>query len=636
MASVAAILEIARILSTEAPPGNPVIFMLSDGEEPALLGAEAFITGHPWADNVGVVINLEARGTSGQSILFETTENNSWLIDAYTTHAPRPVVSSLYDEIYKYLPNNTDLTVYEAAGLPGINFAFFEEFAHYHTPLDTLANLNPDSVQHQGDNALAAVRAFAELDLSHPPDGNRVSIDLFPGVIVQWPEPWTLWLAAVCLLLWAGLAILLTRRRDLALRALLWGFLVLPIGVVGAALIGLGVVLIISYFAGTAEPWYAHPFPVRAALWSGALIIQVAAATAVARRAGFWGLSMGIWFWWTIFSLLLAWLLPGMSVIILVPTGLALLVLAGAGLTPTPFSTLARVIAAAAALFGTSSLWLPFALFAEAGAGLELGPITGFSVALATSALGPLLAVPEENRHGRKWLWTGAGLIMAIAAVTAVLVPPYSVYRPQRLNILHVNEHAAGTAYWLIEDNSPPGLWAAKMPASLLLTDNFGPVPEAILPWSDRQYLAASAPPSTLPAPEVHLLANDQTAGERVLEIQLALPRQYNQVALHIPEAAGLRRIVVSDTAFTIEEIPVENGFQTFECYSAACDGLKLALNLESNETFPVFIAATATGLPPGSDVLLQARPDTAITMRDGDVTIVSNVRWIDRARGSE
>ena len=54
IASVAVILEIARILSAEAPQGNPIIFLLSDGEEPGLLGAEAFLAKHPWAAEVGI------------------------------------------------------------------------------------------------------------------------------------------------------------------------------------------------------------------------------------------------------------------------------------------------------------------------------------------------------------------------------------------------------------------------------------------------------------------------------------------------------------------------------------------------------------------------------------------------------
>ena len=73
--------------------------------------------------------------------------------------------------------------------------AFIEEHPHHHTPLDSLANLDPGSVQHHGDNALAATRAFASLDLSNQPAGRSVFQDLLPGLVVRWPEPWTIWLA---------------------------------------------------------------------------------------------------------------------------------------------------------------------------------------------------------------------------------------------------------------------------------------------------------------------------------------------------------------------------------------------------------------------------------------------------------
>ena len=45
--------------------------------------------------------------------------------------------------------------------MAGVNFAFSEEVAHYHTPLDSLHHLDPGSLQHQGDNALAMTRTLA-------------------------------------------------------------------------------------------------------------------------------------------------------------------------------------------------------------------------------------------------------------------------------------------------------------------------------------------------------------------------------------------------------------------------------------------------------------------------------------------
>ena len=629
IASVAVILEIARILSAEAPQGNPIIFLLSDGEEPGLLGAEAFLAKHPWAAEVGIVVNLEARGTSGQSILFETTENNSWLIDAFVTHAPRPIVSSVYDEIYKYQPNNTDLTIYETAGIPGINFAFFEDFAHYHTPLDNLANLNPGSVQHQGDNALATVRAFADLDLLHPPAGNSVSLDLLPGVILRWPEPWTFWLALACLLVWSGVAVVLIWRGELPVRALLWGSVVFPVGVLGASVLGLALVVTISRLAGSPEPWYAYPLPVRAAIWAGALFSLTLTATAVARRAGYWGLSLSVWLWWALLSLLLAWSAPGISVIFLVPTGFALLLLTGVSLTRRRLSPGTREMATLIALFGASSLWLAFALQTESGTGSELGLIAGFAVGLAASALVPLFALPEKQGHVRRWLLVGTGVAVLVAAAIAAWVPAYTEFRPQRLNLLHYEARHLGEAYWMMENPALSGTSAGGVTEKAGHSGNFGEL-AAVLPWSSRRYLVAPATPTKMPAPDVQLLTDDHVAGERVVQLQLQSPRGGNQVTLHIPQAAGLKRIDILGTSFTLDEIPIENGYQTFDCFGPACSGLRLALHLESLASFAVTIVDSTQGLPPGSEAIIEARPTIAAPSGEGDHTLIADQVWID------
>ena len=632
MAGVAVILEIARILSVEELQGNPITILLSDGEEPALLGAEAFVAEHPMAANVGVVVNLEARGTSGQSILFETTGSNSWLVEAFIKHAPRPVINSLYDVIYQYLPNNTDLTVYEAAGLPGINFAFFDEIAHYHTPLDNLDNLHPGSVQHQGDNALAAVRAFAGLDLTNPSTGNRVSIDLLPGLILHWPEPWTIWLAAAGMLVWAGLTITLIRRKEFSGKALLAGMVVLPLGTVGAALFGLVMVLMVSFLAGSAEPWYAHPWPVRIVLWAGALLIQLLAATAAARRAGFWAMSLGVWFWWAVLSLLLAGWLPGISVIFLVPTGLALLALVVVGFTHLRLYSIAGATAAVIALFVTASLWLPFALSAEPGAGLEIGAIVGIAVGLAASALAPLLAVPEEYRPLSRWLLAAVTLVIVTAVVVALRTPSYSEYRPQRLNLIHLEDRQTDTAYWLVEEISPPGLRPPELPAEFHRVGKFGNEPAPVMPWSTRQTYVAPAASASIPASDVQLLSDTAFGGERVVQIQLRSPRSANRVSLFLPEDAGLRQIAIQGSSFVIGEIPIENGYQTFDCFATECDGLTLSLYLESNKPFEMSIVHSSSGLPAGSESLIQARPAWAVPSHDGDVTLVSDVIRFDQS----
>ncbi len=64
-AGVAAMLETLSALRAGPPLRNDVIFLFTDGEEPGMLGARAFVEGHPWAEDVGAVLNLEARGNTG-------------------------------------------------------------------------------------------------------------------------------------------------------------------------------------------------------------------------------------------------------------------------------------------------------------------------------------------------------------------------------------------------------------------------------------------------------------------------------------------------------------------------------------------------------------------------------------------
>ena len=162
---VAAVIEIARALKSMPAPRHSVIFLLDEGEEAGLLGARAFVDAHPWAKDVRAAVNLDARGTSGPSVMFETGGANDWAVRLYAQHAARPAASSIFYTVYKALPNDTDFTVFKAAGYEGLNFAFIGDEWHYHTPLDNSANVTPASLQHQGENALPAVVAFANADL---------------------------------------------------------------------------------------------------------------------------------------------------------------------------------------------------------------------------------------------------------------------------------------------------------------------------------------------------------------------------------------------------------------------------------------------------------------------------------------
>src|ERR1700690_1563293 len=75
-----AVLEIARALRNHPPLRHPVIILLNEGEEAGLLGAKAFVEAHPWAHEVKAAVNMDNRGTSGTSEMFETGDANDWAV----------------------------------------------------------------------------------------------------------------------------------------------------------------------------------------------------------------------------------------------------------------------------------------------------------------------------------------------------------------------------------------------------------------------------------------------------------------------------------------------------------------------------------------------------------------------------
>ena len=160
-AGVAAALEIARAMKSGPQPERDVVFLITDGEELGLMGATAFFERDPLARHVGVVINFEARGDAGLAAMFETGPMNAGTVAMYAAAAPRPSANSLSRAIYKSMPNGSDFTLAVKRGLPGLNFAFIGDESAYHSPLATPAHLDLGSVQHMGDQALGAARAFA-------------------------------------------------------------------------------------------------------------------------------------------------------------------------------------------------------------------------------------------------------------------------------------------------------------------------------------------------------------------------------------------------------------------------------------------------------------------------------------------
>ena len=168
--------------------------------------------------------------------MFETATPTSGYADI-RRESKHPATSSIFYTAYKQLQNDTDFTVFKAAGYQGVNFAFIGDEPHYHTPLDNFENASPASLQDHGNNGLAMASAFANADLSSTPESEAVFFDVFNRWTICWPANWNLRisLAAFFLLILEMGSLIYWKRLSPA--EILWGivFSILTLGTIGVA-----------------------------------------------------------------------------------------------------------------------------------------------------------------------------------------------------------------------------------------------------------------------------------------------------------------------------------------------------------------------------------------------------------------
>jgi len=128
--------------------GIKVLF--TDAEEVGMMGMTAiWENDREVFDNVGFMINIEARGPWGPALLFETCPGNEKVMDLYAKAAKYPFTYSLTTVVYGFMPNFTDFTIVKDE-IPGMNFSTIADINHYHTDLDNFSNISAKSIQHYG------------------------------------------------------------------------------------------------------------------------------------------------------------------------------------------------------------------------------------------------------------------------------------------------------------------------------------------------------------------------------------------------------------------------------------------------------------------------------------------------------
>ncbi|HEX8355699.1 MAG TPA: M20/M25/M40 family metallo-hydrolase [Pyrinomonadaceae bacterium] len=631
-AGVAALLETARALKTGPPLKNDVIFLFTDGEEPGLLGARAFVDEHPWAKDVAAVFNFEARGNSGPSIMFETSGGNNWLVREFAAASPRPVANSLSYEIYRLMPNDTDLTVFKGSGMAGMNFAFIMGVPHYHARIDSVEGLDERSLQHHGSNALAVARHFGGLDLQAAAKTDAVYFDVLGLFLVNYPSAWALPLAALAALAFVVVAFVGVRRRRMTPKGVALGALALLLSMACAY----GVVWVAwwalrSFYTGYSSmpQWLRYGGDLYLA---GFVALTLAAMTALyivfRRRADALSLTAGALVWWVALSLLSAVMLPGASYLFTWPllfslAGVLLVVMAKGGVEGEE-----RVSAPVyLALFAVPGLMLfgPLVQLIYVGLGPELSAALMVVVVLALGLLVPHLSLLGG---ARRWVLPGALAAVGVGVIAlSVVTAGFDKSRPRANHLFYGADASTGRNVWASFDERPDAWTGQVIPAG----SGRAPLNDLFQSPGTAKFLQSEAPPAGLAPPHVTVVEDRTEGDQRQLRLRVDSARDAESVYVQLNSEAELFAVEVNGKRVDFKT-PVAVGGEKrwgMRYYALPKEGFEMSLRVRPKGPLKLSIFDQSHGLPQVAGSPLRPRPDDLMPAPHAaysDATLVSNV----------
>ncbi|MEV0729444.1 M28 family peptidase [Polymorphospora sp. NPDC050346] len=607
-AGTSTILEVARAMTDGARPRNDVVFVLTDAEEACLCGASAFASSHPLAQGGGVVLNLEARGSTGPVIMFETSRDNAALVGAYGRAAPHPVGTSFAVEVYRLLPNDTDFTAFLAEDFVGLNSAYLDGGANYHTPQDTVGSVDLASIQHHGDNTLALVREFGSVDIAGlTADGDATYFPV-PGGLVRYPG-WLTWPLVLLAGAAVGLLAWLARRRGrttwskLGVGFELWA---VPIVVapVAAQLLWAGLTAIRPGYAELLDPY--RPQWYRLAVLGLTATIVLAWYALIRRRIGPAALAISGLGWLVALGAVLAALAPGGSYLATLPA-LATAIGGIVALLVRPGSVWAVVAVTAGAAVGVLVL-LPTVVLLFPALGMAMGGAAAVFTVLLGIAVLPVVDLLHPEAGGQRGLAAlearraaavptlAAGLATLVFAGVGLAVDRFDADHPTQTHLMYALDADTGTARWLSREADPQPWTAGYVDGPASIADEFPAL-------AAHELLAGPAQAAALPAPAVQTVSDTTTAGVRTLRVRLVPQRQVRLAALHVDQTtATVRSATVAGVPVPVEPTDDDRWSFGIVFHAPPPEGVEIELTLAATGQPVALRAADASdglsGLP--------------------------------------
>ena len=608
---VATILEgIRAFLASGNKPVNDIIILFSDAEELGLNGADLFVNNHEWIEDVGLVLNFEARGSGGPSyMLIETNRGNSKLIEEFTEADPGfPVANSLAYSIYKLLPNDTDLTVFREDGdIEGFNFAFIDDHFDYHTANDSYERLDPETLTHQGSYLMPLLNHFSQSDISDLKSLNDYIYFNLPFYrLVSYPFEWIWPMFAIGLIAFIVTLVLGYRKNILSLQGIALGFIPALITLVVNGLIGYyGWSVILSLYPEYKD--MLHGFTYNGHSYIAAFVLLSLAICFFAynrfRKVKTADLMVAPIVIWLLINGLLGVYLPGAS-FFMVPL-LAMLASFYIVVHQEKPNLIILILLAIPALWIHS----PSIQMFPVGLGLKM-IITS---TLLTSLLFFLL-IGIFGFYKDKHKWATLSLLIAIGFfVGAHFSSGFNADQPKPSSLLYVLDSDTGSAQWATYENVP-----SEWTSQYIGYDR--KAPEALSnktissKYSTGFTYVSEAPVKELEGPILEKTLDTVIGNSRILEICVNSQRKVNRLEL-FTNKIELKSAMVNGTALGGYFLENRRGGKLVTHYMSDDDDTEIKLAFPKDSILELTIYEASNDLLEHPQFSVPARPDDNMPM---------------------
>lgn len=464
-----AMLEAARAFMQAPRMRNDIVFVFTDAEEIGGYGAASFCD-HPLAKDVGIMCNLDVRGTSGPAMVYETSSGNGTLIAELrkaTTAGVLPMASSLMYAVYERSPFGSDFSRFRHAGMIGYNIAFINKFSWYHTANDSPEHMTPESIQHFGAYVMGLARHFGETDFNavNLESEDAVYFNMLGYRMAQYPMLLDTPLVVLAILALLSVIAWGLAHRKITLFGYVKGLLLFPFAAAAAAIPALVMFCIVFGYENVIHTYTVQftYLPEPRALYDGNLycyamgLMALAAAgflyCAAGRRLRAQDLHAAALTWLCPGLIACKLLLPGGSFVLMWPVlfgaaGLTMLCLGDREKRTGPARLLLASLCAVPALcllppLWTALMWMLSILAAPA--------LAVFAVLLLLNLM-PVIVLLGRVRRAQALFGAMAAASLLLLSTGLIISRP-SKERPLVDSVAYVANLDTHEAWWLSQDN---------------------------------------------------------------------------------------------------------------------------------------------------------------------------------------